>query len=167
VRLLRKQLGGWLFLIAVGLWILPAGAVESAHRTPKPAQKKTKTVHHRSSSRRHATRRRSRYRYRLARMQPEPDRIVEIQQALIREGYLKQEASGKWDDATRTAMRDYQQANGFEVTGLPEAKALMKLGLGPHPLPEDVDPRVVGRASALSPPTTSTDPAAKGTSDPR
>ncbi len=35
-------------------------------------------------------------------------------------------------------MRHYQSNNGFTATGLPDAKSLMKLGLGPHPLPEDV-----------------------------
>ena len=32
-----------------------------------------------------------------------------------------------------------QADHGFPVTGLPEAKSLMKLGLGPHPLPPDLD----------------------------
>jgi peptidoglycan hydrolase-like protein with peptidoglycan-binding domain len=110
-------------------------------------------VKHSTARRRasHHTTRRSNFRYRLARLQPSSDRITEIQQALIREGYLKQEATGKWDDPTRAAMRNYQQANGFNVTGLPEAKALMKLGLGPHPLPEEADPAVAGQASINSP----------------
>lgn len=95
-------------------------------------------------------------------MQPEPERIQEIQQALIREGYLAQEPTGKWDDATRSAMRHYQQANGFTVTGLPEAKTLMKLGLGSHPLPPEVDPSVVGSAS-ISPAAKPDSPSAQGT----
>ena len=96
-------------------------------------------------------------------MQPSKDRISEIQEALIREGYLKQEATGKWDDSTRSAMRNYQESNGFSVTGLPDAKSLMKLGLGPHPLPEDVDPSFAGRAS-INPPA-ETDPPAQATTD--
>jgi hypothetical protein len=47
--------------------------------------------------------------------------------------------SGLWDDATRDAMRSYQAANGFSPTGLPDAKSLMKLGLGPHALPSELD----------------------------
>jgi peptidoglycan hydrolase-like protein with peptidoglycan-binding domain len=160
LRLRQRKLVGLLVLVAVGLWIRPGGvcAAESAKGSKKTTSKKvTKSAaHHKSSTRRRASRRRSSYRYRLARLQPEPSRIEEIQQALIREGYLKQEASGKWDDATRSAMRSYQQANGFAVTGLPEAKALMKLGLGPHPLPEDVDPTIAGRASISSPAKTDT-----------
>jgi len=89
------------------------------------------------------------YRQRIANLRPHPDRIREIQQALKRAGYLEQEPSGAWDAVTREAMRRYQQDHGFPATGLPEAKTLMKLGLGPHPLPEDVDPSVNARASTV------------------
>jgi peptidoglycan hydrolase-like protein with peptidoglycan-binding domain len=72
-------------------------------------------------------------------LRPEPERIQEIQQALVQAGYLNAQPNGGWDDQTREAMRRYQADHGFPVTGLPEAKSLMKLGLGPHPLPEDLD----------------------------
>jgi len=88
------------------------------------------------------------YRRRLAQLHLEPERVQEIQRALIRAGYLPAEPTGKWDDQTREAMRRYQTDHGFPVTGLPEAKSLMKLGLGPHPLPEDVGPGATARASA-------------------
>ncbi len=91
--------------------------------------------------------RRSNYRYRISRMKMEPERIEEIQQALGKAGYLNQEPNGKWDDATVAAMRRYQSDNGFDVTGKPDAKSLMKLGLGPHPLSEDLDPNSNRRAS--------------------
>jgi peptidoglycan hydrolase-like protein with peptidoglycan-binding domain len=73
-------------------------------------------------------------------MRPAPERIEEIQQALSQAGYLKAPPNGRWDDQTREAMRRYQADHGFPTTGLPEAKSLMKLGLGPHPLPAEVDP---------------------------
>ncbi len=72
----------------------------------------------------------------------------EIQQALAKAGYLEEEPTGRWDDATRNAMKRYQTDRGFPATGLPEAKSLMKLGLGPHPLPADLDPSVTARANA-------------------
>jgi len=71
-------------------------------------------------------------------LRPEPERIQEIQQALVQAGYLNAQPNGRWDDQTREAMRRYQADHGFPVTGLPEAKSLMKLGLGPHPLPADL-----------------------------
>ena len=145
--------------MAAAICLLPpaSAASEPAKTIKKPATQRVtkKTAQRKSSRHRPVRRRRSSYRYRLAKMRPEPNRIVQIQQALIREGYLKQETTGKWDDATRAAMRAFQQANGFQVTGLPEAKALMKLGLGPHPLPESVDPSLVGSARAAAPDSTS------------
>jgi peptidoglycan hydrolase-like protein with peptidoglycan-binding domain len=64
--------------------------------------------------------------------------VEEIQQALIREGVLSGTPTGTWDNSTKDAMRQYQSENGFSETGLPDAKSLMKLGLGPHPIPMDV-----------------------------
>jgi peptidoglycan hydrolase-like protein with peptidoglycan-binding domain len=77
-----------------------------------------------------------------------PQRVQEIQQALIRDGYLQGDASGEWDTPTRGAMLRYQTMHGFPPTGLPEAKSLMKLGLGPHPLSPELDHGEVGVASA-------------------
>jgi hypothetical protein len=76
---------------------------------------------------------------RLARLHLQPERVQEIQQALIREGYLQGEPSGLWDTRTHDAMLHFQTDHGFPATGLPEAKSLMKLGLGSHPLPPDLD----------------------------
>jgi len=118
--------------------------------SPKPATKR------KVSSRSRKRGWRTSYRYRLSRLKLEPQRVQEIQQALVQAGYLTQEPTGKWDDPTRNAMRRYQADNGFPTTGLPEAKSLMKLGLGPHALPEDCDPVARARASsgALAQPET-------------
>jgi peptidoglycan hydrolase-like protein with peptidoglycan-binding domain len=72
-------------------------------------------------------------------MQMDPGRVENIQQALINAGELHGTPTGRWDAATRDAMARYQTANGFGATGLPDAKSLMKLGLGPHPLPAQLD----------------------------
>jgi peptidoglycan hydrolase-like protein with peptidoglycan-binding domain len=81
-----------------------------------------------------------RFRQRMARLRLEPGRVKEIQQALGKAGYLNQEPNGNWDDLTRNAMRRYQADHNFPTTGMPEAKSLLKLGLGSHPLPPEVDP---------------------------
>ncbi|HVA01545.1 MAG TPA: peptidoglycan-binding domain-containing protein [Terriglobia bacterium] len=94
----------------------------------------------------------------LVRLQPE--RVTEIQQALVRTGYLQEAPTGKWDAATRDAMQRYQQANGFRATGLPEAKPIMKLGLGPHPLPPSLQPLRSASASIPSETEASTSPSA-------
>jgi len=89
---------------------------------------------------------------RLARLHLQPERVQEIQQALIREGYLQGDATGQWDSRTHDAMLRYQTMHGFPATGLPEAKSLMKLGLGAHPLPPELDRSVVGVASPAAAP---------------
>jgi hypothetical protein len=76
---------------------------------------------------------------RLGHLHLQPQRVQEIQQALVREGYLQGDASGQWDSRTHDAMLRYQAMHGFPATGLPEAKSLMKLGLGSHPLPPELD----------------------------
>jgi peptidoglycan hydrolase-like protein with peptidoglycan-binding domain len=84
----------------------------------------------------------------LARVHLQPERVQEIQQALIRDGYLQGDANGQWDSRTHDAMLRYQTDHGFPTTGLPEAKSLMKLGLGSHPLPSELDHNQAGVASA-------------------
>jgi Putative peptidoglycan binding domain len=62
----------------------------------------------------------------------DPARTTEIQQALIREQYLDCEATGSWDQATRDALTRFQSDNHWQTKILPDARALIKLGLGPR-----------------------------------
>jgi hypothetical protein len=114
----------------------------SAHTSQRRSTHHTATRHLSAKARQAAARRRR------AQLRPEPERIQEIQQALVQAGYLNAEPNGRWDDQTREAMRRYQADHGFPVTGLPEAKSLMKLGLGPHPLPADLDANSAAKAGA-------------------
>jgi hypothetical protein len=59
-------------------------------------------------------------------------RTMEIQQALIREHYLDGEATGEWNQATRDALVRFQNDNHWQTRVLPDARALIKLGLGPR-----------------------------------
>ena len=89
----------------------------------------------------------------------EGDRAREIQTALIRQGYLKGEPSGAWDQATKDAMTHYQADHGWQTKTLPDSRALIQLGLGPDhrdainakavpaDLPVSAQP---GKSSALS-----------------
>ena len=157
----NKKTYAGLALLAALLWILPvqlpadtttpqkstSTAKRKSHTPPKHSTHRAAartgqhqsarhpaTRHVSSQAKRAAASRRLR-----AHMRPEPERIQEIQQALVQAGYLNAQPNGRWDDQTREAMRRYQAGHGFPVTGLPEAKSLMKLGLGPHPLPADLD----------------------------
>jgi len=61
----------------------------------------------------------------------EPDRVMQIQQALIGQHYLSGEPTGKWDATTIAAMQKYQADNGWQTKLTPDSRALKKLGLGP------------------------------------
>ncbi|MGH9326325.1 MAG: peptidoglycan-binding domain-containing protein [Terriglobia bacterium] len=116
-------------------------------------------VHFRRRRTGHTRLARSRYRRhsvlrRAPALEIPPERATQIQQALIEAGDLKGQPTGRWDAQTRDAMKRYQHANGFSPTGLPDAKSLMKMGLGPHPLPRDVDP--LAQVTSIPPQKTST-----------
>ena len=58
-------------------------------------------------------------------------RVIEIQQALIREHYLDGAPSGEMDQATHDALVRLQEANHWQSRIVPDSRALIKLGLGP------------------------------------
>jgi len=60
------------------------------------------------------------------------NRATEIQQALIKAGYLNGDPSGHWDSSTEAAMQKLQSDNGWQTKLVPDSRALIKLGLGPH-----------------------------------
>ncbi len=61
----------------------------------------------------------------------QPERVTQIQQALIREHYLNSPANGNWDATTIAAMQKYQADHGWQTKLMPDSRALLKLGLGP------------------------------------
>jgi hypothetical protein len=60
------------------------------------------------------------------------ERATEIQTALIKQGYLSGEPTGRWDDQTVSAMQKLQSDNGWQTRITPDSRALIKLGLGPN-----------------------------------
>ena len=61
---------------------------------------------------------------------PTADRISEIQTALGKAGSYTGTPSGKWDDPTVAAMRNFQSTHGLNASGKLDAPTLTKLGLG-------------------------------------
>ena len=57
------------------------------------------------------------------------ERANEIQEALIKLGYLEGPASGQYDEKTADAMKQFQGANKLPTTGLPSAHTLKRLGV--------------------------------------
>jgi peptidoglycan hydrolase-like protein with peptidoglycan-binding domain len=133
--------------LLIGAGTLSASAHASrVHRSPTSGQ----TAHH---SRTVTTSKK----YHRARGQQaiEPERVTQIQQALIREHYLSGEATGKWDSTTVAAMQKYQSDQGWQTKLMPDSRALKKLGLGP-----DYSNALNAKDSSFSdPPPVSTIPA--------
>jgi hypothetical protein len=116
-------------------------------------------VHHsttKSPSAHHARSLTSRHYHRVRGQQSiDPDRVMQIQQALIREHYLSGDPSGKWDPTTVAAMQKYQSDQGWQTKLMPDSRALKKLGLGP-----DYSNALNAKDSTFNdPPPTSTIPA--------
>jgi peptidoglycan hydrolase-like protein with peptidoglycan-binding domain len=61
----------------------------------------------------------------------DPERVTQIQEALIREHYMTGDANGQWDSGTQAAMQKFQADQGWQTKLMPDSRALVKLGLGP------------------------------------
>jgi hypothetical protein len=91
------------------------------------------------------------------------ERARQIQTALIREHYMQGEPSGTWDSTTQAAMQRYQADHGWQSKTTPDARALIKLGLGPssdHLLnPESAMTTTTSNTPAAADPKAGTNPA--------
>lgn len=116
-------------LISAALLVPPAFA-SHVHRSPTSGQTRTHKPLH--STRTHKPLH-SRHKSGRSRGQQaiQPERVTQIQQALIRGHYLTGEATGEWDTATVAAMQKYQADHGWQTKLTPDARALKYLGLGP------------------------------------
>jgi hypothetical protein len=77
-------------------------------------------IHHRST----------RHEYAMVGMPTE--RAMQIQAALIKQGYLAGDPTGTWDAQSVAAMQKLQGDNGWQTKVTPDSRALIKLGLGPQ-----------------------------------
>jgi hypothetical protein len=106
----------------------------SSHASAKPALGAGGNSHGVSRSHRHG----SSYNPRAKRISghavlpsgPQSNRVEEIQSALAQQGFYQGEPSGRWDDGTSAAMRQFQQRSGINATGKLDAGSLQRLGLG-------------------------------------
>ena len=64
-------------------------------------------------------------------MEMPSERATQIQSALIKQGYLTGEPTGRWDDQSVSAMQKLQGDMGWQTKITPDSRALIKLGLGP------------------------------------
>jgi hypothetical protein len=131
----------WLTVVGV-LWLVAAaGHSQTTQGADQPSSKSTspaasakpaaKSVPQKTATKHRKSRRATASWRTRGQQKIDADRATEIQQALIRERYLSGMPSGVWDDATEKAMQRYQGDNGWQNKSTPDARALIKLGLGP------------------------------------
>lgn len=118
-----------------------AAKTTSSHK-PHPAShpaagqhpKSNATVAAHTSKTKHVTSRKTGKKSAKTRGQQKIDseRAQAIQEALIREHYLSGEAAGSWNQSSEDAMRKYQADHGWQSKTVPDARALISLGLGPN-----------------------------------
>src|SRR5215467_9923114 len=106
-----------------------------AHKATHPPATHPPVTHHSSHpTTKHASTHRS---SKKSRKRPRGQQAIdnsrarEIQEALVRKHYLTGEPSGTWDPTTQAAMRRYQAEQGWQTKTVPDARALIRLGLGP------------------------------------
>ena len=128
-----RRLGSLLLALTLALGSLGWGLQAPAPTTPtkRPAAKSgsKRPAGKKSASKKPSSKKSSRSSVRRQ-TEPDPERAREIQEALAREGYLTSKPTSKWDAATSDAFSRYQRDKGLPVTGKPESRALIKLGLG-------------------------------------
>jgi hypothetical protein len=113
-----------------------AEAPASAPATAKHPSTLSHTSHSTSSSSTSAQKKKSAHGKKVSKKRGQQvidsERAREIQTALIREHYMEGQPSGTWDSATQAAMQRYQADQGWQSKTTPDARALIKLGLGPN-----------------------------------
>jgi peptidoglycan hydrolase-like protein with peptidoglycan-binding domain len=62
-------------------------------------------------------------------LQLSPSTVRQIQQALNQKGYDPGNVDGQWGPETQEAVRNFQQAQGLEPTGQPNARTMSQLGI--------------------------------------
>jgi hypothetical protein len=68
----------------------------------------------------------------VGQQKPAPERIAEIQQALILKGHLSGSTDGIWDERSIRAMRSFQRDQWLTADGKITSLSLIALGLGPR-----------------------------------
>ena len=104
------------------------------HTAPKATTnhgQEAKVAHPETPKPAHHTSKKSRKKRPRGQQAIDNERARQIQEALVREHYMKPQPSGTWDSATQEAMRRYQADQGWQSKTVPDSRALIRLGLGP------------------------------------
>lgn len=121
---MKKKLQTTAALLLIGLLAPQLLAVTPTKSTKTTSSHTASATHSKSGKKGHSRKLRGQQAI-------EPERVKQIQQALIKAHYLTGEADGNWDEHTVAAMQKFQADNNWQTKLMPDARALMKLGLGP------------------------------------
>ena len=109
----------------------PASSSHASTSSHTKTSKSTHTSAHSTTGKSKKSRKSSAKGHTHGQQKIDSKRTEEIQEALIREHYLEGKPTGVWNDATQQAMQKYQADNNWQSKTTPDARALIKLGLGP------------------------------------
>jgi hypothetical protein len=134
---MRIKIMAALAVLLISLGGVASHAQKTKTKSAKPAatrKKSTAQAKKKAPARKAPARRKS-----VARRAPAPsnqrtpskERYAEIQEALSKAGFYQGDADGVWKQDSIEALKDFQDASGFEPTGKIDARSLIKLGLGP------------------------------------
>lgn len=103
------------------------------HAAPKASNhsQEAKVAHPEIPKPAHHTTKKSRKKRPRGQQAIDSERARQIQEALVRQHYMKAQPSGAWDSGTQEAMRRYQADQGWQTKTVPDSRALIRLGLGP------------------------------------
>jgi hypothetical protein len=105
--------------------VVPAFALPRIHRGPtSPNLFKSHVAPHKAPRRT------------VTRAGMDPVRATAIQTALVKAGYMTSAPTGVWDTTTESAMQKMQSDSGWQTRIVPDARAIIKLGLGSGAAPD-------------------------------
>jgi peptidoglycan hydrolase-like protein with peptidoglycan-binding domain len=143
---MSKKMNTLTALLLAGSFLPHAHATTTTHKSSKPAPRHatpvSATTHGHSSKK-------GRSRKLRGQQAIEPERVTQIQQALIKAHYFTGEADGNWNEHTIAAMQKFQADNNWQTKLMPDARALAKLGLGP-----DYSNAINAKGASFSAPST-------------
>jgi hypothetical protein len=113
--------------VAVAVLLSATLALGASTSSEKPSTNPTAKLQNTSHHAHHASKKSRKGRVR-GQKAIDGDRVRQIQEALIREHYLKGEPSGKWDAATQQALHRYQSDQGWQSKTVPDSRALKFAG---------------------------------------
>ena len=129
-------------------------APKAPAKTGVTTQTKARTTTKGSAKRpvgRRTVRRRGSYNPWVGQQRPAPERVQEIERALVEKGFMTAEPDVNWDQATTDAVKRFQQSENLPADGRLSALTLIALGMA-KPTTVTATPASLAAPAATPPP---------------